>query len=137
MKKRRRRHLQDEVLSACEEDYETLYNNTKLGDAAESYYDGYFAALELLDIDTLCTISDDELDTVCDFRGENGVIIAGQPEFESACTGLGARVVEFNFDIDCDMVFLGMNASLGMYFTDPVDCVPANCEDEAQSVIGD
>jgi hypothetical protein len=136
-KKNKKRHLEEALVSsACEEEYTDLFlNNTQLGDAAEAYYDSYLATLELADIDTSCIVSDETLDIVCDFRQSNS--IAGQQEFELACTDLGASVVEFNFDIDCGMQILGTNASLEMYFTDPVDCVPADCEDEVQSVIED
>jgi hypothetical protein len=131
---KKKRHLQEE-LSACAEAYADLFlNNTQLGDAAEVYYDGYLATLELVDLDTFCTMSDETLDIVCDFRQNN--TISGQQAFEAACVDIGARVVEFNFNIDCGMQFLGINSSLGMYFTDPVDCVPADCEDEVQSDIG-
>lgn len=125
-----KRHLQEP--SACDEAYLDLYlSNTQLAEAAEAYLGNYLATLESANIGTSCIVSG--LDIDCDFQQT----ILGQQEFELACHDLGAQVVEFNMDVNCAMKFDGSNSTLAMHVTEAIDCIPADCEAAAQSVIGE
>jgi hypothetical protein len=126
----KKRQLQEP--SACDEAYTDLYLDTTLAEAAEAYLDNYLTALETVNIDTSCIMNEVTLAIDCDFRQST---ILGQQEFELACTDLGGQVVAFNMDTTCDMSIEGFSSSLVMKFTEPIDCIPTGCEDEAQTVI--
>jgi hypothetical protein len=106
-----------------------LHNNTLLAEAAKAYFDEYFENVATTTKYGLgyssagCKAAGNHM--ACDHR----FYIAAYDKFESACTNMGAKVVQFNNGFNCSIEFDGMPGVYPFVIkSELIDCFPAGCE---------
>jgi hypothetical protein len=126
-----------EFTEACNNTYNALWDDADLNAAYLTYETNLDAVLaDAVSDDDLCTTKGN--DVSCKVDGA----VAGDTEFQNACTTAGGKVDSFEFDVACTLTLDGTDASIFVDMPDTFDCYPpgaefADCAESLLDIIGD